>query len=50
MEKNGFKIVRIQTWGGLGVGFGRPFIKKRMDRMAKRFNFGDVMALLVQKA
>lgn len=43
LEKAGFGIERVKTWGGLAEGSAPPLRKKIMDRLAKPFAFGDVM-------
>ena len=40
---NGFEPLLFRTWGGLAVGAAPRFVKSPVDRMAKRFGFGDVM-------
>lgn len=45
----GFRILKQKSWGGLAQGAGRPFLKKILDPMAKKMNFGDVMIFLAQK-
>lgn len=49
LTETGFHIRKLQTWGGLAVGTAPGWIKKPVDRMAKRFGFGDVMMYLAQK-
>jgi len=49
LTETGFSICKLQTWGGLAVGTAPAWIKKPVDRMAKRFGFGDVMMYLAQK-
>jgi SAM-dependent methyltransferase len=38
-----FKIHNIVTWGGLAKGTAPGFIKKPVDRLAKKLGFGDVV-------
>ena len=45
----GFDIQRCVTWGGLAVGTAPSFIKRPMDRLAKKWNFGDVVMVLAAK-
>ena len=40
--------VRLKTWGGIAKGLAPAPIKSVLDHMAKRYGFGDVMALLVR--
>ncbi|HUX20438.1 MAG TPA: class I SAM-dependent methyltransferase [Spirochaetia bacterium] len=49
LRKQGFEILRRKTWGGLGVGTAPPWIKRSVDRLAKRFGFGDVVIVLARK-
>lgn len=42
----GFRIVKMKTWGGLGVGTAPRWIKGPVDRLAKAFGFGDVVLIL----
>ena len=49
LEKTGFKVESISTWGGLAAGFAPSFIKKPVDYFAKKFGFGDVMILRAKK-
>ncbi len=46
----GFSIERMKTWGGLGVGTVPGWIKRPVDRLAKKFGFGDVVLMLVRKS
>ena len=48
LEETGFSILRTQTWGGLAKGLAPNFIKFPLDRLAKRFGFGDVMLFHVR--
>jgi SAM-dependent methyltransferase len=45
LEKTGFRIEKIVTWGGLASGLGPRWIKTPMDRLAKKLGFGDVMLI-----
>ena len=49
LEREGFRVVRTKTWGGIGKGMAPPIVKKIVDRGAKMFGFGDVMILLARK-
>lgn len=44
----GLQPVHLKTWGGIAKGLAPTPIKTLVDRMAKRWGFGDVMALLVR--
>jgi SAM-dependent methyltransferase len=45
LTKNGFRVERIVTWGGLAAGIAPAPVKKLADRAAKRLGFGDVMII-----
>jgi len=45
----GFEIRQNVTWGGLAEGTAHPLIKRPMDRLAKRWGFGDVVLFLAAK-
>ncbi len=49
LREEGFKVLKIRTWGGLAVGTAPLIIKKPVDYLAKKFGFGDVMLFLVEK-
>lgn len=49
LKKKDFSIVNIETWGGLGQGYGPFWLKKRLDFLAKKFRFGDVMIMAALK-
>ncbi len=49
LEKNGFKICKIRSWGGIGRGFAPSWVKKPLDKLAKLWGFGDVMIFLAKK-
>ena len=49
LVKNGFKVERISTWGGLAKGAGPAFLKRFLDKAAKKYNFGDVMIIRAKK-
>lgn len=50
LKKNGFKIKRIRTWGGLAAGTAPKWLKKIIDKLAKIFGFGDVMIVYAVKS
>jgi len=50
LVETGFAVLRSVTWGGLAAGAAPPSIKRPMDRLAKRWGFGDVVLFLAQKA
>jgi SAM-dependent methyltransferase len=50
LVKNGFRVERLVTWGGLAAGIAPLPVKRLADRAAKRFGFGDVMIVRAVKA
>jgi 2-polyprenyl-3-methyl-5-hydroxy-6-metoxy-1,4-benzoquinol methylase len=50
LEKEGFRTVRHMTWGGWARGAKPEFLKKPLDRLAKRLGMGDVMVIAAEKA
>jgi 2-polyprenyl-3-methyl-5-hydroxy-6-metoxy-1,4-benzoquinol methylase len=50
LTETGFRIRATQTWGGLARGLAPGCIKNPVDKLAKRFGFGDVMLFFVEKA
>ena len=49
LEGAGFAVLRVRTWGGLGVGSAPGWIKRPMDRIAKRIGIGDVVIILARR-
>lgn len=49
LKESGFTKFQHRTWGGLCAGRGKPFIKKILDRTAKKAGFGDVVIIRGQK-
>jgi SAM-dependent methyltransferase len=49
LRESGFSIRNTKTWGGLARGLAPAFIKNPLDKLAKRFGFGDVMLFHVKK-
>ena len=47
-DERGFRPVKLKTWGGIAKGLAPMPIKSLVDSLAKRWGFGDVMALLVR--
>lgn len=43
LERSGFRINRVVTWGGLAKGIVPPFVKRPVDYLAKKIGFGDVV-------
>jgi Methylase involved in ubiquinone/menaquinone biosynthesis len=50
LEKKGFEIEAVVTWGGWAAGLRPRFIKRPMDSLAKAWGFGDVVAMLARRA
>jgi SAM-dependent methyltransferase len=50
LASRGFAVARTATWGGWPRGMRPEFIKRPMDSLAKRWGFGDVMAVLARRA
>jgi SAM-dependent methyltransferase len=48
LRETGFTIQKTKTWGGLARGLAPAFIKNPLDKLAKRFGFGDVMLFYVK--
>jgi SAM-dependent methyltransferase len=46
LESRGFSVRAQVTWGGWARGLRPAFIKRPLDRAAKRLGFGDVVAIL----
>lgn len=44
LERNGFRVEGLVTWGGWARGLPFAFLKPPLDRAAKASGFGDVMA------
>lgn len=44
----GFEVEQQKSWGGIAAGIAPGFVKKPVDKAAKRWNFGDVMLLLAR--
>jgi 2-polyprenyl-3-methyl-5-hydroxy-6-metoxy-1,4-benzoquinol methylase len=49
VRESGFDIQQSVTWGGLAVGTAPTAIKWHVDRLAKRWGFGDVVMVLAAK-
>ena len=50
LQESGFEVLDTVTWGGLALGSAPALIKKPVDRLAKRFGFGDVVLFLTKKS
>ncbi len=49
LAEEGFAVEREVTWGGLAAGTAPGWLKRPVDRLAKRWGFGDVMLFLARK-
>jgi SAM-dependent methyltransferase len=49
VQESGFDLRQSVTWGGLAVGTAPSMIKRPVDRLAKRWGFGDVVMVLAAK-
>lgn len=49
LREEGFEVLQVQTWGGLGIGTAPRWIKAPVDRAAKRLGFGDVVLVLSRR-
>lgn len=45
LESECFSVERVGTWGGWPAGMRPVWLKRPMDRLAKRLGFGDVMVV-----
>lgn len=48
ISREGFRVIRTKTWGGIATGKAPRAVKKVADRAAKSFGFGDVMIILAR--
>lgn len=48
LEQSGFRILAVQTWGGLAKGTAPSWLKRPVDRWAKRRGHGDVVLMLAR--
>jgi len=46
LESSGFGIELVRTWGGIAESMAPGWLKRPIDRIAKRFNFGDVLLIV----
>jgi SAM-dependent methyltransferase len=49
LVSRGFEISALVTWGGWAKGLRPAFLKRPLDRLAKRLGFGDVVAILARR-
>jgi len=50
LETAGFSVMAVRTWGGLAVGTVPAWLKKPVDRLAKKWGFGDVVLMAARKS
>jgi SAM-dependent methyltransferase len=46
LETRGWRVLRSVTWGGWARGLEPAVLKAPLDRLAKRWGFGDVVSVL----
>jgi hypothetical protein len=49
LKHGGFSVCKIKTWGGIGTGITFDFVKRPVDKIAKKVGAGDVMIVLAKK-
>lgn len=49
LSDSGFEVETVRTWGGIAAGMAPGWIKVPMDRLAKLWNFGDVVLMLARR-
>ncbi len=49
ISSKGYEIAAFKTWGGIAAGLAPGIVKRPLDFMAKKLNFGDVCAVLARK-
>lgn len=49
LGNSGLKVETVKTWGGLAVGISPAWLKKPVDKLAKKWNFGDVVLMVARK-
>ena len=49
LEKYGFTIEGVKTWGGIAAGMAPRPIKRILDRLVKKIGWGDVMIIRARK-
>jgi len=49
LERSGFTVERIKTWGGLAAGTAPVFIKRIFDTAVKPLSIGDVMIVRARR-
>ncbi len=49
IEGAGLEVELVRTWGGLAVGTAPAWLKDFADKLAKKWNFGDVVLMTARK-
>lgn len=49
IENTGFDIIFKESWGFIPIDKKFPLIKKYLNKLAKKFNFGDVIFMMAKK-
>lgn len=49
LEKCGFNVIQLFSWGGISKGTVPQFVKKSFDCATKKLNIGDVMLVYAEK-
>ncbi len=49
LEERHFNVELVRSWGGLAVGTAPRAVKHIMDKLAKKWNFGDVVLMAARK-
>jgi 2-polyprenyl-3-methyl-5-hydroxy-6-metoxy-1,4-benzoquinol methylase len=49
LNRSGFTVEGVYTWGGLVAGLAPPWVKKIADRAVKRLGNGDVMIVRARR-
>ncbi len=49
LERNGFEIEKIRTWGGIAAGMAPVPVKRVCDSVVKKTGWGDVMIIRARK-
>lgn len=48
LTRSGLEVETVRTWGGLAAGTVPAWLKRPIDRLAKKWNFGDVVLILAR--
>ncbi|WP_169730431.1 class I SAM-dependent methyltransferase [Salinispira pacifica] len=46
LRRHGFQPLRWKTWGGIPAGMAPPWLKKKVDRIARITGYGDVVMVM----